>query len=224
MAQDARQKLLQFASHAAHDLAGPVDQISSLVALFVHRYRGKVDHEAEALLTHIESARSRLDLTAAGLRKCFQVSTTEGGHAPVDLNGAWLAALVPLGKEIAQSGGEVRAGDLPVVEGNRELLILLFQVLVENALKFRRPDVPPRVLASVNGPVLQVSDNGIGVDPQYREMVFEPFKKLNGHAYPGAGLGLTMARMIVEMHGGSIWLDSADEGTRVCFELPGNQP
>jgi light-regulated signal transduction histidine kinase (bacteriophytochrome) len=218
--KDQRQLLLEFASRAAHDIAGPVDQISSLVALFVQRYRGKLDDGADALLSHIVTARDRLGVTTIGLRKCMQVGAAEVGHDPVDMNTALASVLEPLAKRIAESHADIQAERLPLVEGDGDLLILLLQSLVDNALKFRRTDVPTVITVSAEKHVIQVSDNGIGIGLQYREAVFEAFKKLNGHQYPGAGLGLTMARMIVELHGGSIWIANTLEGTRVCFELP----
>lgn len=222
-AREERQ-LMDFASGAAHDIVGPVDQISSLVALFVQRYRGRLDDEADALLSHIETARARLGATAAALRKCFQVSTAQSDHAPVDMNAVVDSALSSLATQVAQCGADIRTEDLPAVAGSRDLLILLFQSLLDNAMKFRREGVQPRVLVSGSrdgdASIYQVSDNGIGIDPQYREVVFQSFKKLNGPAWPGAGLGLTMARFIVELHDGSIWIESSAGGTQVCFELP----
>lgn len=218
-----QKQLLDFAARAAHDIVGPVDQVSSLVALFVQRYRGRLDNDADTLLSHIETARSRLRATAAGLRKCFQVSTAPCERTAVDLNLVLESALDSLAGQIAECGAEVHIHDLPALEGDRDLLVLLFQCILENALKFRQEGVPARVEVSAvhssENVIYQVSDNGIGIDPQYHEAVFQSFKKLNGHAYPGAGLGLTIARFIVEHHGGSIWIEPAPQGTQVRFRL-----
>ena len=212
--------MLDFASTTAHEIVGPVDQISSLVALFVQRYRGKLDNDADTLLSHVEAARSRLATTALGLRKCFQITMAQRRYVSVDMNAALDGALHSLEGQVAACGAEIHADQLPVVEGDREQLILLLQVIVGNALKFRREGVPPRIVVSADpSQVFEVSDNGIGIDAQYREIVFEPFKRLNGHAYPGSGLGLTMAKGIVELHGGTIWIEPATEGTLVRFEL-----
>ncbi len=219
-AEEKRQLLLKFASSTVHEVAGPIDQISSLVALFVRRYRGKLDDDADTLLSHIEAARLRLGNAGAGLRKYFQIITAEGGNVPIDMNAALNSAWVSLGKQIAGSAAELSAGSLPTVTGDRDLLTLLFQALLENALKFRRLAVPPRVSVSAQSHVFQVGDNGIGIDGRYLDAVFEPFRKLNGHEYPGAGLGLTLARTIVELHDGRIWIEPGSPGTQVFFELP----
>lgn len=221
---DRPQRWLQFASVAAHDIVGPVDQILSLVALFVQRYRGKVDGEADALLALMERAQVRLGATAAGLRRCFQVSSGSCVKVRVDMNEALAGVREALKTQIAESRAEVRAETLPDVQGDRQLLALLLQTIIDNALKFCGAETRPKVVVwasqSSNGQVFQVKDNGIGIDPQFNEAVFEAFKKLNGHLYPGAGLGLTLARMIVELHGGRIWIEPVMGGTVVRFELP----
>lgn len=223
-AEEKRQLLMQFGSRAVHDLAGPMDQISSLLALFLRRYQGKIDKDADSLLTHIDAARLRLSNTGNALRKYFQIVTADCGRTEVDLNSVWTSSTAGLSKQIAESDAELHAGELPVVSGDGELLSLLFQALLENALKFRQKDVRPRVSVSAQRHdghhVIEVRDNGIGIDQANCEVVFEPFKRLNGHLYPGAGLGLAMARTIAALHGGRIRMEPAEPGARVVVELP----
>jgi light-regulated signal transduction histidine kinase (bacteriophytochrome) len=221
---DRPQRWLQFASVAAHDIVGPVDQVLSLAALFIKRYRGKVDGEADTLLALMERAQARLGATATGLRKCFQVSSGSSVKVRVDMNEALAGVQEALKTQIAESQAEVRAETLPDAQGDRQLLGLLLQAIIENALKFCGAATRPKVVVSAsqssNGQIFQVKDNGIGIDPQFSEAVFDAFKTLNGHLYPGAGLGLTLARMIVELHGGRIWIEPVMGGTVVRFELP----
>jgi light-regulated signal transduction histidine kinase (bacteriophytochrome) len=225
LAADAqRQLLLQFAASAAHEIAGPIDQITSLVAFFVRRYRGTADEEADALLAMIEKGGARLEATASGLRKCLQVGTALTARTPVAMNAALESALAGLAPQIAECDADIRTEPLPVIEGDRALLVSLFHALLDNALKFRNPDerlaVTVSTLPAPDDQVIQVRDNGPGIDPQYSELVFAPFKKLNGHTYPGAGLGLTMARLVAELHGGRIWIEPSVNGTCVRFLLP----
>jgi light-regulated signal transduction histidine kinase (bacteriophytochrome) len=222
---DYQQRLLRFVSDAVHDLAGPVDQVGSLVSLFVHRYRGETDPEARALLKHIETAAARLATTAAGLRGYFQVCGGECRNIRVDARAALQKALLALHYETREAQAEITSGELPDVHGDPNLVTTLFQAIVQNSLKFRRLDVPPRIrITAERLPAVcrfSITDNGIGIDPQFREEVFLAFRKLNGHTYPGAGLGLAAARAIVEAHGGRIWIaDSHGPGTTVMFELP----
>jgi light-regulated signal transduction histidine kinase (bacteriophytochrome) len=222
--EDRPQPWLQFASVAAHEIVGPADQILSLVALFILRYRGKVDDEADALLALMEQAQARLGATSAGLRRCFQVSSGSSVKVRVDMNEVFAGVQETLKTQIAESQAEVRTETLPDAQGDRQLLGLLLQNIIDNALKFRSAEVRPKVVVSAlqssNGLIFQVKDNGVGIDSQFSEAVFEPFKKLNGHLHSGAGLGLTLARMIVELHGGRIWIEPVLGGTAVRFELP----
>jgi light-regulated signal transduction histidine kinase (bacteriophytochrome) len=223
-AEEKRQRLMQFGARAVHDLAGPIDQISSLLALFLRRYNGKIDRDADALLTHIDAARLRLSNTGNALRRYFQIVTAACERTEVDMNSVWKSAAAALSRQIAESEAEVHVNELPVVTGDREMLGLLFQAVLDNALKFRRKDVRPSVWVSAqrqgNRQVIEVLDNGIGIDPASCEVVFEPFKRLSGHLYPGAGLGLAMARTIADLHGGCIRIEPAETGARVRVELP----
>lgn len=216
--------ILQLASIAAHDVAGPIDQISSLAALLERRYRGKVDSEGDAMLTHIAAARARLGRTALGLRKCLQASTAEYRPVQVDMNAVLRAAATSLHQQLADNSAELSMEPLPTLMGDRDLLVLLVESLLDNALKFSQPGQPPRIVVTAESApeshILQVRDHGIGIEARHLEDVFEPFRRLNGPAYPGAGFGLTVARMIVQLHGGKIWIEPADPGTSLRFELP----
>lgn len=226
---DLRQSLLRFVSDAAHELVGPLNQVASLVALLVNRYRGQMDDDAQDLLTHIESAAARASGTAHSLRTYFRILSSEAERIPVRTSEALDAAVDALQPDIEKSGAEISRGSLPDVEADVHLLTLLFHGIIQNALKFRRIDTTPRIVVSTEIPShptsalvrFSVADNGIGIDPSYHEAVFTPFTRLNGHAYPGEGMGLTIARAITEVLKGRIWVaGSISEGTTVFFELP----
>ncbi len=223
--EDYRRRLLRFVSDAVHDLVGPVDQVGSLVGLLVRRYAGESDADAQELLRHIDAAAARLAVTAAGLRRYFQTTGAECGRTRVDSRAALESALLTLHYERVKSQAEISFGDLPEITGDPHLMEELFRALIENSLKFHRPGIAPRLAITAecvpNVWRFSISDNGMGIDPAFREEVFVGFRKLNGHAYPGAGLGLTVARAIVEAHGGRIWIaESSAPGTTVIFELP----
>ena len=122
----------------------------------------------------------------------------------------------------------VQVGALPTVLGDPGLLQLLMANLIGNGLKFHREGVPPvvRVDARRDGDVWEVSvtDNGIGIEPEYGDKVFVIFQRLHTREeYPGTGIGLAACRKIVERHGGRIWVESeAGEGTTMRFTLPGH--
>jgi light-regulated signal transduction histidine kinase (bacteriophytochrome) len=113
-----------------------------------------------------------------------------------------------------------------VVEGEEPLLTTLFVNLIGNSLKFRRPDVPPRIEVSAGRDGdewrITVRDNGIGIEREFADKVFVIFQRLHARdAYEGTGIGLAIVKKIVEYHGGRIWLDlDVDEGTSINFTLP----
>jgi light-regulated signal transduction histidine kinase (bacteriophytochrome) len=115
---------------------------------------------------------------------------------------------------------------MPTLQVDRGQMVRLFQNLVGNAIKYRKPDQPPKVDISAEQEggewVISVSDNGIGFDPKYASTIFDPFKRLHStEEYPGTGVGLAICRRIVQAQRGRIWAESQPgEGTKVCFTLP----
>jgi light-regulated signal transduction histidine kinase (bacteriophytochrome) len=147
----------------------------------------------------------------------------------VDLAACLAAALRNLAYAVETSGAEVASDPLPVVHGEAPLLTQLFQNLVGNAIKFRRPGLAPRVHVGVRRAddewEFWCQDNGIGIEPQYADRVFVIFQRLHAKdEYEGTGIGLALCRKIVEYHGGRIWVETAagdsGPGTTVRWTLP----
>jgi light-regulated signal transduction histidine kinase (bacteriophytochrome) len=127
---------------------------------------------------------------------------------------------------IEETGARVTRGELPQVQGEATLLTAVFQNLVNNAIKFRG-ELTPEVRVDARRAdaewIFSVTDNGIGIDPEYAERIFVIFQRLHAKsAYPGTGIGLAMSRKIIEYHGGRIWLDTeaGADHTRFFFTLP----
>jgi light-regulated signal transduction histidine kinase (bacteriophytochrome) len=221
--------LTGLSSRAVHDLLGPLHRSASLLTLFVKRYRGQLDHEADNLLEFLASASISMEGVAAGVRKYLEIAARPPTCEAVDLNVSLASSLAQLEKTISASGAVIVSDSLPTVSADAAHMVTLFETLIGNSIKFRRTDVPPRIQVSSErtGDIrtIAVADNGIGIDPEYGNTVFLAFKRLNGAEYPGAGLGLTAAKLITEMHGGSIRIDSladsepAAQGTRVQFTV-----
>jgi light-regulated signal transduction histidine kinase (bacteriophytochrome) len=134
-------------------------------------------------------------------------------------------AQTTLSGPIRAARASVEAGPLPVVRAEASLLTTVFQNLLGNALKFHGEDPPHiRVAAEQDEEFwrFSVTDNGIGIDPEYAERIFVIFQRLHDRqTYPGTGIGLAMCRKIVEYHGGRMWLDTGHSpGTRFCFTMP----
>jgi light-regulated signal transduction histidine kinase (bacteriophytochrome) len=135
----------------------------------------------------------------------------------VDCNEVVAEVMAMLVDEIKISDADIVIGELPVVTGDRVQLRHLFLNLIGNALKFSRPGVSPLVEVDAtrdeDGWIFNVSDNGIGIEPESRERIFKMFQRLHGvDAFPGTGIGLAICRRVVDNHGGNIWVDGAVAG------------
>jgi len=128
---------------------------------------------------------------------------------------------------IEEAGAVIERPSLPTVLGDATLLTMLWQNLIGNAVKFRRPDVPPVVRIEVSGDdeqwTFSVRDNGIGIEPEFADKIFVIFQRLHARdKYTGTGIGLAISKKVVEFHGGTIRLDAGyQDGAGFVFTLPG---
>jgi len=206
-AEALRVSLTEFAARAGHDMVGPLNQAASLMALLIRRQRAQMGADADNLLEYLQSSSIRMEGVVSGVRAYM-----DAAHAPrftdVDLNQSLAAALELLRQPIEESGANIESGSLPRICADPVQMVTLFEILIGNAVKFRHVDRPAyiRVSGSCADDVAHVAieDNGIGIPPEFSEAVFQPFRRLNGTAYRGPGLGLTIARLITRMHGGTI--------------------
>ncbi len=220
-------ELERFAAVAAHDLQAPLRVVAGLVGMLGRRYAGTLDAQADELIARTVGAVERMQqLTDDLLTHARSGADTTQPPAPVDTAAVVAEVLDTLGPLVAEAGVTVEVHPLPTVVGHRVLLVQLFQNLVTNAVKFATGDRPHvRIGASRDGDRWRftVQDDGIGIPPEARERVFEPFERGAGAAdrAPGSGLGLAVCRRIVERHGGTIHADEAPGGgTVMTFTLP----
>jgi signal transduction histidine kinase len=217
--------LEQFAYVASHDLQEPLRKIASFCQVLERRYRGQLDERADQYIDFIVDGAKRMQLLINDLLAFSRVGRRNAGHEAVDTRELAELAVTTLSVPIEESGARVEIGDLPVVSGERALLLAVLQNLIGNAVKFRG-ERPPlvRVGAERDGGEwrFSVTDNGIGIAPGFAERVFVIFQRLHAReAYEGTGIGLALCRKIVEYHGGRIWLDTDHgAGTRIMFTLP----
>ena len=218
--------LEQFAYVASHDLQEPLRKVFGFCQLLQKRYGGQLDERADEYIHYAVDGARRMQDLINDLLAFSRVGRTRAAFERVDLQAIVEDVVSMLDEAIAEAGAEVTVGDLPVVQGDRRLLGAAFQNLIGNALKFRSEDAPVvAVTAGLDGSpngdewIVTVTDNGIGIDPEYRDQIFVIFKRLHGRTeYAGTGIGLALVKKIVEFHGGRVWLDSTP-GTGSTFKL-----
>lgn len=219
----SNEELQRFAFVTSHDLQEPLRIISSYSTLLAKRYAGKLDAQGDEFLhfisTHVERMqeliRDLLEYSRAGKR---------GEHmTQIPLDSVLQHALDNLEVSITESRAEVTRDPLPELTANPAQLIPIFQNLIGNAIKFRGGQ-PPRIHVSAKQEdgfwLFSVTDNGIGIEPQYLERIFGLFQRLEGKS-PGTGIGLAICKKTVESYGGKIWAEStAGKGSSFHFTLP----
>lgn len=218
--------LEQFAYVASHDLQEPLRKVASFCQLLQRRYGGKLDERADQYIAFAVDGAQRMQRLIADLLAFSGIGRTTGELALVDLDGVMNEVADQVDSTRRYAGGQITWADLPVVMGDEPLLATLLANLVSNALKFRRPDEPPKVHVSarLDGDEWEITcrDNGIGLEAEFAEKIFVIFQRLHPKdAYPGTGIGLAIAKKIVEYHGGRIWADpEVVDGAAIRFTLP----
>ena len=133
-------------------------------------------------------------------------------------------ALLNLEHHIAQNGGKITAGIMPTLPADRTQMVMVFQNLIGNALKYRRVERPQICIEAVREETywrVSVADNGHGFESEYAETIFNPFRRLHGKNVPGSGIGLATCKRVLDRLGGSIWAESRlGEGSTFYFTLP----
>ncbi len=209
----AHQDLELFASVLAHDLKEPLRAITTFTQLITQP--GRPAEEIAQWATYASGATSVIARLVDGLsRYSAALQTGARPFRPTPAGAVLAVALGRLESTIKETDAQVTYQTLPTVDGDPDRLCEVFEQLIDNALKYRRTE-PPVIEC-----IFSVSDNGMGIAPEYHERIFLPFKRLHGREYPGVGLGLPICKEIVEKHGGRMWLDSTTHGTRIFFTLP----
>jgi PAS domain S-box-containing protein len=219
-------ELEQFAYVASHDLSEPLRMVSSYLQLLRRRYHGKLDADADQFIDFAVDGAGRMRDLIDDLLTYSRAGRGDGPLEPVDS-----AAVVEHVVEAMRTVDDAREarftiGELPTVLGDPHQLGQLFQNLLGNAVKFVPDDRMPEieVTAEREGDRwrFEVSDNGIGMEPTHAERIFRMFQRLHTRdEYPGTGIGLAIAKKVVERHGGTIWAEPRPEGgTRFRFTLP----
>jgi len=221
--------LEEFSAIASHDLQEPLRKIISFGDLLEARTPAS-DQQSRHYLDRMRSAATRMRNLVGDLLQFTRVGSRGENFEPTDLKMVAQGVLEDLETRIKESKGKVIINDLPVVDADSVQMHQLFLNLIGNALKYHREDVPPVVslgfTCNNRGQCeITVEDNGIGIDEEHIEKIFQPFERLHGKTtYEGTGIGLTICNKIVSRHGGKIGVKrKSTDGVIFHFTLPKNQ-
>jgi PAS domain S-box-containing protein len=217
-------ELEQFAYIASHDLQEPLRMIGSYLQLIERRYKGRLDEDADDFIAFAVDGAKRLQVMINGLLEFSRVQTRGLPFIPVDTGKILEEAVGNVKIAIGESHAVITHDPLPVINGDTEQLVRVFQNLINNAIKFRSRDVP-RIHVSAQQKdrawVFSFRDNGIGIDKEYQDRLFVLFRRLHGPEYSGTGIGLAVCKRIIERHGGKIWVESEPgRGLTFFFTIP----
>ncbi len=220
--------LSEFAHVVSHDLQSPVRAANTQLQLVLKRHGNQFDAEVRDILRRVESSLVHMNELIRALLTYATATEPEPAGESVSLESCLERAIANLLPLIEENHAEVTHEALPILTAHAAHLIQVFQNLISNAIKYRKPDVQPsiHISATVHGEewIICVRDNGIGIAPEHQQRIFSPLKRLHGHEIPGFGIGLATSRKVVEHHGGRIWVESQiGVGSRFYFTLGKNQ-
>ncbi len=219
-------ELKTFAYVASHDLQEPLHQVASYVQLLEARYGEKLDRDAKDFIGFAVEGVNLMQTLIDDVLLYSKVDLLGIKWEPIEVETALNRALSHLHGLISETGAIVTTDPLPTIVADCTQLSQLFQNLIGNAIKFRKPNTVPQIHISAtrqeNDWLFSVRADGIGIDPQFFDRIFIIFQRLHTRdEYPGSGMGLTICKKIVECHGGKIWVTSElDQGATFSFTIP----
>jgi signal transduction histidine kinase len=216
----SNRELEEFAYIASHDLQEPLRMVGSFLQLLQKRYGDKLDRQANEYIFYAVDGAARMKRLIGDLLN-YSLSNREWAMERVDLSASIREALQNLAASIRESDAIIHVAEMPTLFTDPAQMLQLFQNLISNAIKFRKDDSRPVIGIRCDKEDgywrFAVEDNGIGIEPQFADKVFVIFKKLHHRTkFDGTGIGLAIAKKIVERHGGNIWFES-EPGKRTTF-------
>ena len=217
-------ELERFAYIASHDLQEPLRMVSSFLQLLQKRYGGQLDAKADQYIHYAVDGAERMKALIMDLLEYSRVGTGKEGFGWIDTSIVLREVGDIFREKIIDARALIEIGEMPRVLGDKVQLTQLFQNLLSNALKYHSDQAPViKIKAEEEASHWQfsISDNGIGIDPQFFDKIFIIFQRLHNKSdYSGTGIGLAICKKIVERHGGHIWVESAPEkGTTFYFTI-----
>lgn len=223
--QRSNQELEKFAYVASHDLQEPLRMVASYMQLLQRRYHDQLDDKANEFIDYAVDGATRMKKLINDLLTYSRIATKGNAFAETNCNEIIEQVISDHKFTIEEHGATITHDDLPTVWGDQTQLRQLLQNLMANAIKFRgdrAPTVHVGARRCERAWQFSVKDNGIGIEPQFAERIFEIFQRLHSREdYPGTGIGLAICQKIVQRHGGRIWMESQpNKGTTFFFTIP----
>ncbi len=214
-------ELEQFAYVASHDLQEPLRMVASYTELLEKRYKNKLDADANDFIHYAVDGAHRMQNLINDLLQFSRVGTRARPFTQTDCNLVVEIALTNLKELISETKTKIHFDKMPTIKADESQLIQLFQNMVHNAIKFRNQKDPKIEITAQKKSdywLFGVKDNGIGIDPAYKDRIFMIFQRLHARSeYPGSGIGLAICKKIIERHNGKIWFESNDKDSGTTF-------
>jgi len=223
--EQKNEELEQFVSHATHDIKEPLRSIAIGSEILLKKYKDKLDNEAVMMLEFMFSSAKRFENIVGSLKEYTKADGGKLHIETVDLNKVVADVLNELKVLTTATQAKIKVGDMPVIETDKAKLKLVFQHVIDNALKYRggnKPDVTINCKKSGSNYTISITDNGMGISPHQHERILQPFERLHSKfEIEGMGLGLPVSQKILKRLGGTLKLESAEgKGTTVVIKLP----
>lgn len=220
--RQSNEELERFAYICSHDMQEPVRMMNSYAELLMGKYSGQMDEKANKYLGFISSNARHMQKMIMDILEFSRVGRESPQIETIDCN---KVAAEVIGK-LEKGNAQIDCSQLPVLQTSDTLVRALFQNIIGNALKFqdgsKQPEIHIHAERQEDAWLFSITDNGIGIDPQFKEKVFAIFQRIHRReAYPGTGIGLSTCKKLVELYGGKIWFESIPgEGTSFYFTIP----
>ncbi len=222
--EQKNKELTQFVYTASHDLKEPLNTISSSIQFIQEDYAGKFDNQADELFEFMLGSTNRMRSLITDLLNYSTVG--RGNKEEVDCQLTVKVVLQDLKTKLEESEARVTTGELPRIKGYPTDIRSLFQNLISNSIKFCKPGVAPQISITAKEEdeswIFAIQDNGIGISGEHQKSVFNLFERLNSNSkYTGTGIGLAHCKKIIDLHEGTIWIESEPgEGSTFFFKIP----
>ncbi len=218
-------ELEQFAYVASHDLQEPLRMVSSFTQLLERKYKDSLDAEGLEFINFAVDGSKRMQLLINDLLAYSRVHTKGEKFEDVQLDEVFEDVLFNMEIPIEENNAIITKESLPIINADYSQMVQVFQNLISNAIKYRSQEAPQIHVSSQKQDYewqFSVKDNGIGINPDYYEQVFQIFRRLHTQdEYDGTGIGLAITKRIIERHDGNIWLESEPgQGSTFHFTIP----